>query len=72
MYHVWYSKNPTDPFVNWKEREVKEGNMVNIDGLDPDTLYTVRVQARNRQGASGMSDPVQVFTKPGGMCASKR
>lgn len=56
---------PGSPYPSWAAATVEDGRTLTLEGLAPDQTYTLRVQALNSAGASPLSDPATVITKPG-------
>ncbi|KRZ40215.1 Tyrosine-protein phosphatase Lar-like [Trichinella pseudospiralis] len=64
-YMVYYTSQPTEPFSVWSTKEVGNERLTTVGDLQPNVVYTVRVQARNSAGFGPVSEPVSVVTQPG-------
>ncbi|KAI1290100.1 Tyrosine-protein phosphatase Lar [Halotydeus destructor] len=64
-YKVYYTTSPTLPFPNWETRNVDNNQMTTVSDLQPQLIYTIRVQSFTGRGAGPLSPPVQVKTQQG-------
>ncbi|VBB33246.1 unnamed protein product, partial [Acanthocheilonema viteae] len=66
-YTIYYTNmEPTTPYSLWKIQEIKSDELIaTIINLKSESIYYIRVQARNAKGLSPMSQPATVFTRQG-------
>lgn len=66
-YIVLYTPERETPYVNWERIEhTGSSTTAQLRGLQPDTEYTIKVQAVNVQGRSPLSDSARALTRNGG------
>ncbi|XP_054161906.1 tyrosine-protein phosphatase Lar-like isoform X2 [Oppia nitens] len=63
-YHVLYSQTPVEDLDLWYRKEVALTWSASITGLEPKTMYAIRVAAYTNQGLGRLSELITVRTDP--------
>lgn len=63
-YHVLYSQTPVEDLDLWYRKEVSLTWSAAITGLEPKTMYAIRVAAYTNQGLGRLSELITVRTDP--------
>ena len=64
-YRVYYTSHPNLPITAWTAQTVDSNQLTTISDLQPQMIYTVRVEALTNRGSSELSAPIQVKTQQG-------